>query len=228
MTVFYTSDPHIHHRLVAKFRYQRVFPFQVEQDGIPESALDWHDEYLAQQWDMVVGKDDVVWVCGDLAVSGTKTSVGRALDWMAARPGRKHLVPGNHDPVHPLHRDSHKWQKLYLTVFESVQLAARRKFAMPDGTAREILLSHLPYSGDRDQDDRETQWRLRDEGKWLLHGHLHGTTPFHTPGTRQLDVGLDPWNLKPVSEDTLIKLIYVLENPNQAEVPISIGAVGIR
>lgn len=219
MTVFYTSDLHLGHRLVAKFRYQRRFPEATDAHGIPESALAWHDDMLAAAWDTTVTKDDVVWVLGDLSLTNSKSGVQRVLEWIAARPGRKHLVPGNHDPVHPLHRDAHKWQRFYLdsphtgTVFESVQLAARRKFAMPDGTAREVLLSHLPYAGDRNGADRETQWRLRNEGHWLLHGHLHGSAPFHTVGTKQLDVGLDAWGLLPVAEQTLITLMASIEDP---------------
>lgn len=30
-------------------------------------------------------------------------------------------------------------------------------------------------------------------------------------GTRQIDVGMDPWDLKPVSLDTLVALVEVLE-----------------
>lgn len=212
MSVFYTSDTHLGHRKVAQIRWQQAFP-GIELPEKIEHVLKWHDSILAQNWDATVTKDDVVWVLGDLALASSKSGIATVLAWFAARPGRKHLIPGNHDPVHPLHRDAHKWQKAYLEVFESVQLAARRKFTLPDHSTREVLLSHLPYVGDRDGTDREPQWRLRDEGDWLLHGHLHGTTPFHTVGTRQLDVGLDPWGLAPVSEETLLQLMAVLEDP---------------
>lgn len=194
-------------------RYQRRFPEAVADHGIPESALRWHDEVLAAAWDSAVQHDDVVLVLGDLSLTSSKSGIATVLDWVNARPGRKRLIPGNHDPVHPLHRDAHKWQKIYLDAFESVELAARRKFAMPDGTVREVLLSHLPYSGDRNGADRETQWRLRNEGHWLLHGHLHGNQAFHTVGTKQLDVGLDAWGLLPVAEQTLITLMASIEDP---------------
>jgi calcineurin-like phosphoesterase family protein len=197
MTVFFTSDLHLAHRKVAQIRWQRAFP-DIELPPEP-LVLRWHDQLLAQNWDATVAHDDVVWVLGDLALSATQTGINTVLQWVLDRPGRKHLIPGNHDPVHPLHRQAHKWQKTYTNwAFESVQLAARRKVTTPTGT-HEVLLSHMPYTGDRNQIDRDTQWRLKDEGRWLLHGHLHGADP--RSGPRQIDVGLDAWNLTPVSLD---------------------------
>jgi calcineurin-like phosphoesterase family protein len=212
MSVFFTSDLHLFHKFVAKLRMYRAFP------GIPlpsniDHVVKWHNDILAQNWDATVGKDDVVWVIGDLALTSTKSGMASVLDWIADRPGRKHLVPGNHDPVHSMHSDSHKWQKEYLRhAFDSVQLAARRKITLSNGEHRNVLLSHMPYTGDRDYEDRDVQWRLRDEGDWLLHGHLHShPNPLHTIGTRQIDVGVDAWNLTPVALDTLAGMIGLLE-----------------
>jgi calcineurin-like phosphoesterase family protein len=210
MTVFHTSDPHIGHRFVAKLRWQRAFPgLELPSD---EKVVSWHDQVLAQHWDNTVKKDDVVWVHGDLALTNAKAGVNHVLDWVTNRHGRKQLIFGNHDPGHPMHRDSYKWQKEYLRhAFESAQLAARRKVTLKDGSTRSVLLSHMPYQGDRTESDRDVQWRLRDEGLWLWHGHLHSEFTLHAPGTKQLDVGVDAWGLKPVAEETLIGLISSYE-----------------
>lgn len=48
------------------------------------------------------------------------------------------------------------------------------------------------------------QYRLRDEGRWLLHGHTH--QPERIRG-REIHVGLDAWDLAPVNEGTIAKLI---------------------
>jgi calcineurin-like phosphoesterase family protein len=211
MTNFYTSDLHVHHRKVASIRWQRVNPTAALPEDL-EAIAAWHDDLLVRNWNAVVAKDDLVFVLGDLAVSGTKTSVDRALDLIATLHGRKRLYPGNHDPVHAMNRDATKWKKRYHEVFEDIDIAGRRKFTLCDGSVRNVMMSHFPYTGDRDQDDRDPQWRLRDCGDWLLHGHLHSEgSPFHTLGTRQIDVGLDPWNLAPVAEKTLIELIELLE-----------------
>jgi calcineurin-like phosphoesterase family protein len=181
MNVWFTSDLHFGHRLVAGHR------------GFADT--DAHDEHLIHQWSRKVDKDDQVWVLGDLCVS----SPTRALEIVRDLPGIKHLISGNHDSCHPMHRDSHKWQPKYLAAFASVQPFARRRI---DGT--EILLSHFPYSKDR-HEVRYTQWRLRDEGLWLLHGHTHAADQ-RLEG-REIHVGVDAWDFTPVPIHTIAALM---------------------
>jgi len=181
MSVWFTSDLHFGHRFVAELR------------GFAD--VDEHDEHLIEGWSRNVGTSDQVWVLGDLAVS----SPTRALEIMAGLPGIKHLIAGNHDGCHPMHRDSHKWQAKYLTAFASVQSAARRRI---DGT--EVLLSHFPYSKDR-ADARYMQWRLRDEGAWLLHGHTHEAD--QRQEGREIHVGVDAWDFKPVPIHTIAEML---------------------
>jgi calcineurin-like phosphoesterase family protein len=122
-----------------------------------------------------------------------------ALAITASLPGTKHLIAGNHDPCHPMHRDAHKWQAAYLQVFASVQPFARRRIRNQD-----VLLSHFPYVKDR-HEARYMQYRLRDEGAWLLHGHTHQSEQRREG--REIHVGLDAWDLTPVSLDTIADLM---------------------
>lgn len=177
MSVWFTSDCHFGHRLVAGLR------------GF--GSTDEHDEALAREWRRVVRDTDHVWVLGDLAAS----SPAHALEVVDSLPGIKHLVSGNHDKCHPMHRDAHNWQRRYLDVFASVQPFARRKIA-----GRDVLLSHFPYLVDRDE-PRHMQYRLRDEGAWLLHGHLHSGE--RATSDRELHVGVDAWDLAPVNLTTV-------------------------
>jgi len=186
--VWFTSDLHFGHRLVARHR------------GFGDNTEE-HDLVLCQRWVEKIKPDDQVWVLGDIAVS----SPNHALTIMRDLPGHKHLISGNHDGCHPMHRDSHKHLPRYLEVFESVQAFARRRI-----NGEEVLLSHFPYSRDRGE-ARYTQYRLRNEGRWLLHGHTHGKEKVtHVPGfhsgisgrvppTREIHVGVDAWGLRPVS-----------------------------
>lgn len=178
--VWFTSDLHFGHRLVAGHR------------GF--DSVDEHDAAIVENWKRHVGPSDHVWVLGDIAVS----SPTYALSVIADLPGEKHLISGNHDGCHPMHRDAHKRIRSYLDIFASVSPAARRRI---EGS--EVLLSHFPYGRDRGE-VRYTQWRLRDEGRWLLHGHTHG--PEKRTG-REIHVGLDAWNLKPVNLGTIADLI---------------------
>jgi calcineurin-like phosphoesterase family protein len=209
MGVYFSSDLHIRHKLVAKLRADMVGVAFASDD----ETVAWHDHYLATRWDALVKSDDQVWVLGDIS-GGGKGSQLNALEWIARRPGEKHLVPGNHDGIHPSSRDSHKWFPEYLQVFSSVQPFARRKIA-----GRSVLLSHFPYEGEgeRGGGDRFTQYRLRDEGLPVLHGHIHSTVKTSRvaerggedwmAGTLQLHVGLDAWNLAPVHLDELAELL---------------------
>lgn len=181
MSVWFTSDLHIGHRLVADLR------------GFTDP--DEHDAQLADSWRSSVRAGDHVWVLGDLAAS----SPVRALEWIADMPGIKHLVSGNHDKCHPMHRDAHNWQRRYLDAFQSVQPFARRKIV-----GRDVMLSHFPYLVDREE-PRYMQYRLRDEGAWLLHGHLHVAE--RVTSAREIHVGVDAWGLEPVSLDVIASRI---------------------
>lgn len=146
------------------------------------------------------GDDDIVWVLGDLAVTHQPARLGRVLDRIDDLPGVKHLILGNHDTAHPRFRDSHRHQRTYLRVFQSVQSMARRRI---NGT--EVMLSHYPYAGDHTETDRDNQYRLRDDGGWLLHGHTHLSSRFTEP--RQVHIGLDARDLAPVPEGRIAEII---------------------
>lgn len=181
--VWYTADAHIGHKLVSNLR------------GFGDDT-GAHDDALAHAWDETVGRSDLTWVLGDL----TMGNLERALDWFAARPGRKRLVLGNHDAGHPMHRDAPKYLKRYYRVFELATTAARTRIA-----GVEVLLSHFPYTTDRGFEARFPQWRLPDLGGWLLHGHTHSSE--RVTSDHEIHVGLDAWHLTPVSQESVQQLM---------------------
>lgn len=207
MATLFTSDLHVQHKRVAELR------------GFETTAA--HDAAIAANWEAVVREEDVVWVLGDLAMS----SPDAALALLASLPGRKRLVLGNHDAAHPMHRDAPRYLRRYLEAFEHVASAARIRVE-----GREVLLSHFPYERDR-HETRHAQWRLRDEGLPLIHGHTHGperltvsaphvaiaaprrvgSVPYRRfeAGAKRVEVhvGLDAWDLKPVRLETVAELL---------------------
>ncbi len=210
MNVWFTSDLHVGHQLPAGERMRgRVLPRYVGAE------VDAHDRMLAANWDRCVKPEDVVWVLGDISAGGDLAQA-YALNWIHDRPGVKHLVAGNHDGCWPGLRDSHRWQSAYLQVFASAQAFARRRI---DG--RSVLLSHFPYAGDHvDGGDRYSQYRLRDEGISLLHGHTHSSErvsfaarldwesdPLVHKMSTQIHVGVDAWDLSPVPLDTVAQML---------------------
>ncbi|TWS23181.1 metallophosphatase [Tsukamurella sputi] len=200
---YYTADLHLGHQLVADTR---------QYDN-----TDVHDSAILSKLHALNPKGDQLYILGDLS-GGSKRATERALDLLAEVPVTKHLILGNHDPAHPMHRDAWKWQRRYLDVFESVQPYARQRFTV-DGQRHEVLLSHFPYGGDHTDTERYSQYRLPDEGRWLLHGHTHSGKRTSTPPggqsygawwdgreNYQLHVGWDAWR-RPVSEDDIAALI---------------------
>lgn len=185
MKTWFTADLHIGHKAVAELR------------GYADPAD--HDAVLAENWDRCVGPNDLVWVLGDLCIGGS-WATRDALAWITDRPGRKRLILGNHDKPHPMHRDAHVWMaKFYYLpcagvrrpVFEHVSTAARIRVA-----GRSVLLSHFPYRDDHTDVPRYDQWRLRDQGELLIHGHTHSAERIRG---REIHVGLDAWGFKPVA-----------------------------
>jgi calcineurin-like phosphoesterase family protein len=165
MTTYRTSDTHLGDLKVALDR------------GFDTVAA--HDEWATGLWRDVIKPTDQVIVLGDLG------RPAHALPILGALPGTKHLVSGNHDRCHPAHRTARNSQRAYLEVFETVNSALTLR-----DQGVEFLASHFPYTGDHTEHDRHTQFRLRDEGAWLLHGHVH--KEWKVRG-RQINVGLDPW-----------------------------------
>lgn len=200
--VWFSSDTHFLHAMVAKLRRF--------------ASSEEHDEAVIASWNQTVRPDDLVWHLGDVGL-GNET---RVLEQAARLNGRKQLITGNHDPCWPGHRDSRKHQRRWLDVFESVQAFAKVRL-----NGRLVLLSHFPYEGDHVGEDRATQYRLRDEGAWLIHGHTHLSNrlgpnarwlhiatppgPFGgaMPRGREVHAGLDAWDLRPVSKAAVLAVI---------------------
>lgn len=199
--VWFTSDLHIGHKHVAQ---ERAVEFGAPAVACrPDVAVAWYDEHLAWKWDELVGKDDVVWVLGDLCLQGTRVT-NNALEWLRGRPGRKHLIAGNHDNIHPgIERGFAPWATRYLDVFNTVGTFARKRIA-----GKNVLMSHFPYqgSGDHTFEERYTQWRLPDMGEWLLHGHTHSAEK-RASGPKSIHVGVDAWDLSPVPMSAIEEII---------------------
>ena len=175
--IWFTADLHLGHELVAGLR------------GFGDDT-EAHDAELARRWDALVRPQDQVKVLGDLCI-GRGRSQSSALEWIAARPGIKDLIFGNHDSGHPMHSESHKAQADYLRVFRSAQAAGVIKIG-----GHRVMLSHFPFAADHTEVARYPEWRPRDAGQWLIHGHTHSTEP--GPVGRQIHVGLDAHGLRPV------------------------------
>lgn len=168
----YIADLHLGHEKVAHLR------------GYSTTAA--HDYAAVEAWHRS-GIDDSteVFILGDLSAGGAEAE-RRAHGVIASLPGVKHLILGNHDRLHPLQRNARKHFARYAEVFASVATADQVSIS-----GHRVMLSHFPYQGDHDgTDERYSQWRLRDEGHWLVHGHVHEAWDVNG---RQVCVSWDQW-----------------------------------
>lgn len=189
-TTWFTSDEHYFHKNVIRLCAR------------PFADLEQMHAALIANFNALVHPGDVVYHLGDFVWNWNK--VGRIL---AQLNGEHHLIIGNHDQCHPVH-DHHspgKYPAEYLRMgFKSVQTDLKIHIGTHD-----VKLCHFPYmpkdvTGMEEYHLRFPDFRPKDEGGWLLHGHVH--TQFKQQG-RQINVGVDQWDFKPVSLDQLLELI---------------------
>ncbi len=191
---WFTSDLHIGHytsetRNIITY-CKRPFP------DVPTM-----NEAILARWRATVAPDDEVWVLGDVVLGH---------DWreslyaIAALPGRKVLVAGNHDKCWHGHGAKHaRYVADYEVAFDVRQGTQRLTI---DGI--ECDVSHFPYVDEvRERPDKYAQWRPRDEGRPLLCGHVH--EKWRRRGC-EVNVGVDQWEFAPVAETTLAALLRAI------------------
>lgn len=183
--VWFTADTHFGHRSMVEKGWRPQYASVADMDAD-----------LIEGWNSTVRPTDIVWHLGDFGMG----SPDAYLPLVQKLHGTIHLIAGNHDPVWPAHRDSHKRQSTWLAAgFGSVQSFARRRF-----NGKPVLLSHFPYQGDHTEGDRYQGYRLHDTGLSLLHGHVHSAWKQHG---RQVNVGVDVWGMRPVALDVVGALL---------------------
>ncbi|WP_181578367.1 metallophosphoesterase family protein [Arthrobacter sp. AQ5-05] len=195
-STWFTADTHFGHaRIIGSCN--RPFVDAAEMDA-----------EIIRRWNQVVGAADTVWVLGDWAL-GDKA---RGLEIVSELHGTKHLVAGNHDACWPGRIGAQRHLQHFIDAgFASVEAFARVKLpvTVKNASGRKVLLSHFPYAGDSPGGDRYAQFRLCDQGAWLLHGHVHNS--FVVSG-RGINVGVDMHDFAPVGALALARMIDSIED----------------
>ncbi len=178
MTTWFTSDQHFGHRNIIAYSSR------------PFANLDEMHEALIARHNAVVAASDDVWHLGDFALDDRLVKV-----FLPRLNGRHFLVAGNHDKCHPCHS---RWRR-------EVDRYVQHGFAAiyTDGTELAgFVVNHLPYaaSDENAREGRYPEFRPKDRGRWLLHGHVHELWKVRD---RMINVGVDQWDFAPVSLETL-------------------------
>ena len=166
--VFFTSDTHFNHSSILRHANR---PFR---------NLDEMNEVLIDNWNSVVGKNDLVFHLGDF-VFGNTAAWNQVLDRLN---GKIVLIVGNHDIAH-----------LHSELIERFEHVAFEMYVVIDNQA--VFLNHHPFLCYGDS-----------HGKvWQLHGHIHSRDGHSCRFEEQLamlrstqyDVGVDNNDYKPIS-----------------------------
>ena len=166
--VWFTADNHFGHANIIRYCAR------------PFASVEEMNETLINNWNRVVGKNDIVFHLGDFSVGGAAewTSLVERLN------GRIYLVLGNHD--------MNNVNQGFMKRFEYVTMQLLIKVGK-----QRIYLNHYPF----------LCFGGAYRGTWQLFGHVH--TSLCNPGLdnsrlsmlfpTQYDVGVDNNNFTPVS-----------------------------
>lgn len=188
---FWMSDHHVDHGNIIKYEPE----FRGQFADVHEM---W--EYIKERHNATVTDQDRVFFLGDFAMGKQNVSVPRIQELNGAR---KILVSGNHDATFQMRSKRLKMINKYIEWgFDEVHDGLVH--TLSDGTT--VLMDHFPYRGDHHEDvERYTELRPRDEGLWLIHGHVHSTWKVRD---RMINVGVEAWDFTPVSEDQILEIIH--------------------
>jgi len=186
MVRYFTSDTHFGHSNIIKY-CNRPFKDAGEMDRA-----------LVSNWNELVKPEDTVYHLGDVAFASPE----RTTHIVSNLNGHKILILGNHDRAEKKMLD-----RGFQEVHQSLQIELEGGI-----TAN---LSHYPYRG-TDDPHHKTKFdhkNLKDDGYLLICGHVH--TAWKTrPGQYKnvmINVGVDQWGFKPISETQLLEYLFSID-----------------
>lgn len=175
MNIYFTSDLHLGHRNILKLSNR------------PFGEIEHHDDVIIDNYNKIVGKDDVCYILGDIAWNQSYENYKKIFSRLN---GRKYIIIGNHDNKQHLIR----CQKDGLII--SVESAKNLQIGKDN-----IYLSHYPMR----------EWSGFYRGAYHLYGHCHGNLDDYKQST---DIGVDCWEYEPVSYEEVKEYIDNNCEPN--------------
>jgi calcineurin-like phosphoesterase family protein len=162
----------------AHFGHKNIIDYCRRPFRTPDGQMDTvtMDKTLITNWNDAVGPDDDIYFLGDLVMGGNPA---RAEEIVTQLNGRKHWVKGNHDSKLTVATVG----KYFVEIGDILETKEQGKH---------IVMCHFPL----------LRWNKSHFGSWMLHGHTHGDLKLPYP-MKLMDVGVDRWDYKPVSFETL-------------------------
>ena len=155
-----------------------------------KSLKEMHNDLIIK-WNRKVGKNDIVYIVGDIATISKEEELSEVVNILKMLNGRKVLVVGNHD------RDSIKNFK-FRKSFSDIKEYAR----IYDG-GKKVVLFHFPME----------HWEGDRKGVIHIHGHVHNEPIMQRKN--RYNVSVDVIDFEPKTLNELISSVnkyYDLDN----------------
>jgi len=173
--MFFTSDTHFGHKRIIEYCDR---PFKSTSDM---------DQALIENWNRVVGPDDVIYHLGDFCLGG----IEMATKYFRQLNGQIYVL-GNvwhHDrrwltylkSMNVYSKSNHR-----IRLRPSIAVYEFHEWPTNDNFYQILIMCHYPMA----------IWDRKHYGAWHVHGHSHGN---YRGRGKILDVGVDVQNYKPIS-----------------------------
>lgn len=178
-----------------------------------------HDRLIIRRINAVCGKNDDLYIAGDLSAGGHK-SLRRALyllDDLNVPHSRIHLILGNHDGFHVRNTNAYDFASVCIGSV-SANLFLTLENDMP------AIISHTPRKTyiERGVELKDVASNSLDktllryapdvpDGIVHLYGHTHGKSSDEFHDGTSVNIGLDAWHLRPVSERQIIETLMRMQ-----------------
>lgn len=189
MATWYSADLHLGHANISRY------------SGRPYDDVETMNTAIIERFASLVQPDDTLILLGDVAMGHLDDTV----PLISLLPGKRILVPGNHDKCWRGHGDkATRHDALYASVFDEIW----HDPSPVNLNGKHTLLHHFPFrgAGDHTATERYAEHRPIDRGEWLVHGHVH--EKWRQRG-RMVNVGVDAWGGYPVNSEELTQLIAI-------------------
>ena len=187
MSIWFTSDTHFYHKRIIELSYR------------PFDTVEEMNSTIIDNINAAVEPDDVLFMLGDIVMGGWEQNIP-IVDRINCK---KVLVVGNHDKPFTVKSEQRMAEvmEVYERHFDSV---VHGSMALGD-----FVLSHFPYDGDHTDEERFASRRPKDDGKVLIHGHIHepDVVSYSNNGTLQIHIGVDAHDYAPVSLETVAQIV---------------------
>ena len=203
---YFTSDQNFGHANILRYEDRRY------KLGNKYTSTDAMDTHLVDRWNATVSADDTVYCIGDFAF---KSQILR--DIMPFLNGTKIMVTGNHDPFfkRAVNGEMGKATALALALALALELGFSElhfQHNIEIAGIGLVRLSHFPYVPPSLEGLQDYELRYIDispkpgREKLLLHGHVHSAwkSRQHRGQPPMLNVGVDLWDMRPISEAEIV------------------------